>query len=244
MLMKNLKKLASELLKEKSSKIDIATAFVWFHYMIKNEEVTITQVNEYFSLNNLPKYNTTYLKENFRRSPNVTKGATTDTYKPARRFMDEMEKQFSFVIERDEEITADDIIIPDSLVIATRGYIANLSKQINACYVHNIFDGCAVLMRRLLEILIIHSYEALNKETEISDSNGFKNLSTIINHTISTRPFKLTKEVYETLDEFRQVGNFSAHRIHYNAKRKDIDNVRLKFRITVEELLYQSGLKK
>lgn len=99
-------------------------------------------------------------------------------------------------------------------------------------------------MRRLLEILLIHSYEANNKINEISENEGYKNLSYIINYTVSTKPFKLSKEVMEILDDFRQIGNFSAHKIQYNSKRKDIDNVKLKYRLTIEELLYTSKIKK
>lgn len=45
-------------------------------------------------------------------------------------------------------------------------------------------------------------------------------------------------------DVFRQLGNFSAHKIQYNANRKDIDNVQLRYRVTIEDLLYAAGIKK
>lgn len=243
-MMKQLKRFTSELLKQNPQKIDLATAFLWFHYVTKNEEPTANQINEYFTASNLPKFNPTYLKEGLRKSAKACKGSAPNLYKPQRKFLDEMAATFPFVIERDEEIIADDVIIPNSLTQNTRGYIVQLSKQINGSYEHNIFDGCAILMRRLLEILLIHSYEHVGKIASITDGDGFKNLSFIINHTISTKPFPLSKEVVETLDNFRVVGNFSAHKIHYNAKRKDIDNIRLTYRLTVEELLYRSGLKK
>jgi hypothetical protein len=46
------------------------------------------------------------------------------------------------------------------------------------------------------------------------------------------------------LDDFRIVGNFSAHKIYYNAKRADIKRVVLEYRAAIEELLYKAGLKK
>jgi len=242
--MNKLKKFTDEILNQKFTKLEIANSFIWFHYILYAEEITITKINEYFIENNLSKYNPTYLKNDLRKSKNITVGLKQNTYKPQRKFLDEMLIKYPFVQTKNEEIHTDDYIIPNSLVENTRGYIENLTKQINASYNNNIFDGCAILMRRLLEILLIHSYEANNKINEISESEGYKNLSYIINYTISTKPFKLSKEVLEILDDFRQIGNFSAHKIQYNSKRKDIDNVKLKYRLTIEELLYTSNIKK
>ena len=66
----------------------------------------------------------------------------------------------------------------------------------------------------------------------------------IINYTLSNKPFSLAKESQELLDTFRQLGNFSAHKIQYNAKRKYIDDVKVVYRLTMEELLYISKMKK
>ncbi|MFN0118587.1 MAG: DUF4145 domain-containing protein [Elusimicrobiota bacterium] len=242
--MKRLEKLVEILIKENIPKIDIATAFVWYHYVTTNEPGSISEINNYFVVSSLAKYNPTYLKNDLRASRKVVKGEVLNTYKPVRKYLDEMNQQYPFVVIKSEEIITDDYILPDSLISPTRGYIENLSKQINASYNNNIYDGCAVLMRRLLEILLIHSYEEQNRLTDISEGDSYKNLAYIINYTISNKPFRLSKEVFETLDDFRNIGNFSAHKIQYNSKRKDIDNVRLRYRLTVEELLYVSKIKK
>ncbi len=242
--MNKLNKLTQSLISENALKKDIALAFAWYHFTIHQTDVTITEINEYFVQNALPKYNTTYLKKDLRQSKSVMKGSSPDTYRPVRKFQDDMSAKFPFVETKSEDIITDDTILPEILLTSTRGYIENLGKQINASYNNNIFDGCAVLMRRLLEILLIHAYEEADKLSEISDGDGLKNLSHIINYTLSTKPFKLSKEASETLDDFRQLGNFSAHKIQYNAKRKDIENVRLKYRVTIEELLYAAKLKK
>lgn len=242
--MSKLKKLTQELIQSKASKIEIATAYVWYHFNIKESEISLQEINKYFIDNALPKYNQTYLKEDLRKNKNVTKGSGLNTYKPVRKYQDDMESLYPFVITKSEEIVTDDIILPDSLLQGTRGYIEGISKQINASYNNNIFDGCAVLMRRLLEILLIHSYDECSRLADISDGDGYRNLSYIINYTISNKPFKLSKEALEIIDDFRQVGNFAAHKIQYNTKRKDIDNIRLKYRLTIEELLYSAKIKK
>jgi hypothetical protein len=242
--MNKLRKLTHELIKEKATKQEIAEAFLWYHFVVHNNEISLSEINDYFLQNALPKYNQTYLKEALRISRNITKGAKPNSYKPVRKFQDEMTDKFTFVGIKSEEIITDDIILPNSLMESTRGYLESIGKQINASYNNNIFDGCAVLMRRLLEILLIHSFDESGRLSEISEGDGTKNLSYIINYTISNKPFKLGKETLETLDDFRQLGNFSAHKIQYNAKRKDIDNIKLKYRMAIEELLYASKLKK
>ena len=242
--MNKLSKITQQLMIEKSPKKDYATVFVWYHYVKFNSEITLSEINNYFVESALPKYNQTYLKKDLRISKNVTKGNNLNTYKPVQKYIDEMSKKFPFVKEINEDITTDDTILPDTLLFSTRGYIESLGKQINCSYNNNIFDGCAVLMRRLLEILLIHSYEVSGKINEISDGSGFKNLSYIINCINSNKPFNISKEALEVLDDFRQMGNFSAHKIQYNAKRKDIDNIKLKYRLTIEELLYAAKIKK
>ena len=242
--MNRIKRLAQILVNESTAKKEIATAFIWYYYATTQTELTLSDVNKCFVDCDLPKYNPTYLKNDLRASKNVTKGSKLNTYKPVSKYSQELSIKFPFVNSQSEEILTDDTILPDILFHSTRGYIESLSKQINATYNHNIFDGCAVLMRRLLEILLIHSYEAAGLISQITDNGGVRNLSFIINHTCSNKPFALSKDSLDVLDNFRQLGNFSAHRIQYNAKRRDINNIRLQYRMTIEELLYASKLRK
>ncbi len=154
------------------------------------------------------------------------------------------ESKYPQLNEKSEDIVTDDIIIPEKLYLNTRGYIEQLAKQINGCYNENFFDACAVIMRRLLEVLLIHSYEHKGRLVDIEENGGYKNLSYIINHTTTNRVLSLSKESYDTLDDFRVLGNFSAHKIQYNSKRKDIKKVANQYRLVIEELLYESGIKK
>ena len=67
----------------------------------------------------------------------------------------------------------DGTILPPVLYEKTRGFIESLAKQINRSYEENIFDGCAVLMRRLEEVaLLIMSYEHSKIELAIKDASG------------------------------------------------------------------------
>jgi len=240
----NLDKIIELLINENATKSLIAQTFIWYHFKNNNEGLTIAEINNYFKINNLTKYNSTYLKEDLKKSKNITRESKSQKYTPLYAFITQMNIKFQDLNSKTEEISTDETIIPLSLVTSTRGYILNLSNQINASYHYNIFDGCAILMRRLLEILLIHCYEACNKDDDIKENGGFKKLNTIINQVILDKPFNLSKDVQEVLHVFRELGNFSAHRIQYNAKRADINNVKLKYRVTIEELLYTTKFKK
>ena len=42
---------------------------------------------------------------------------------------------------------------------------------------------------------------------------------------------------------FKDIGNYSAHKIWYNSTRQDIEPHILKYRVIVEELMYKAGIK-
>lgn len=243
--MNNFNLFVTEILRDNPSKISIAVCFICYHFESVNQEgVTIREINQYFEKSHLAKYNPTILKDNLRKSKNVIVSTRSGSYKPARNCIEEFNSKYPFLSIKSEEVITDNKILPDTLYLNTRGYIESLAKQINASYEHNIFDGCAVLMRRLFEILLIHSYEHTNRIEDIKENEGYKNLSFIINYTLSNNPFPLSKEVKEVFDDFRVIGNFAVHKVQFNCKRKDIDNIRLTYRLTIEELLYSAGIKK
>ncbi len=43
---------------------------------------------------------------------------------------------------------------------------------------------------------------------------------------------------------FKDLGNYSAHKIWYNCTQQDIKPHILKYRAIIEELMYKSGVKK
>lgn len=155
-----------------------------------------------------------------------------------------LDSEFPSLQKVSEETVSHGSVIEESLLQVERGFINSLIKQINASYENNIFDGCAVLMRRLLEILLILSYEELGIEARIKDALGnYKMLNPIIDDATTNSTLALSRNTKDHLDAYRKVGNFSAHKIYYNAKKKTLDQIILEYRATVEELLYKSKLR-
>lgn len=123
-----------------------------------------------------------------------------------------------------------------------RGYLDSLIMQINHSYANNCFDASAVLMRRLFEILLIQSYQAHGIENQILNSNNgnYQTLERIVRNAKSNSTLKLSK-VKNRYDDFRDIGNSSAHSIFYIASKKDIDDVKRDYRVALEELYNKAG---
>src|ERR1700722_19039389 len=63
-------------------------------------------------------------------------------------------------------------VILISVVRNTRGYIERVANQINGTYQSGWYDACAVMIRRLLETLIIESFEKHGIAAKIKNPSG------------------------------------------------------------------------
>ncbi len=138
----------------------------------------------------------------------------------------------------------DEPIIYLSLVKGTRGYIEKVSHQINGCYAHAWYDACAVMLRRLLETLIIESFEHHKLQETIKDSNGhYLYLRDLIDRTLAEPSWTLGRNIRTALPKLKEIGDKSAHSRRYNAHRQDIDKLSKEIRDVVQELLSLANLK-
>ncbi|PKM39464.1 MAG: hypothetical protein CVV04_10680 [Firmicutes bacterium HGW-Firmicutes-9] len=120
--------------------------------------------------------------------------------------------------------------------------IDSLIKQINHSYNANCYDACAVLMRRVFEILIVFTYQKFGISSEIKDTHGnYHQLETLVNKIINNSTIDLGR-IKKDFHLIRQVGNYSAHSLTYIAGKKDIDDINLKYRVMLDELFSKSGL--
>jgi hypothetical protein len=136
-------------------------------------------------------------------------------------------------------------ILPFALVRGTRGYIERVVNQINGCYERGWCDGCAVMMRRLAETLIIECFEKHKIADKIKDpkTGDFFYLSDLVTITLQEKTWNLTRNAKSALPRIRDVGNLSAHSRRYNAHPEDINQLKNDFRLVCQELLYIAGLK-
>lgn len=145
----------------------------------------------------------------------------------------------------DVEIDQRGTVLPTTLFNDLSSNFRRLCEQINASYENNLYDCTAVMMRRLLEGLLVLSYQNSEIESEIMTKDGIHNfmLDKIIKNAVNNQTLKLSANVKKDLVLFKDLGNYSAHKIWYNCTKQDIEPHILKYRMIIEELLYKSGLK-
>jgi hypothetical protein len=144
-----------------------------------------------------------------------------------------------------QEVVDDGTILPPVLYQKTRGYIETLAKQINRSYEETIFDGCAVLMRRLEEISLIMAYEHLGIAAEIKGADGNDVLlEAIVKNAEGNAKLNLGRNSRKSIDMFRELGNYSAHKIYYLCKREYIREKIDEYRALIDELPHKAGLRR
>lgn len=206
-------------------------------------EFTISEISAVLSALGFARPNTSRLTNNIRKSKNFINGSKTGLYRLSQRKLVELKNNFPELSDN-EEIISDDSLLPEILFKGTkRNYLIRVAQQINASYENNLFDSCALMMRRLLEILLIHCFEAHGMQDQVQDEDGnYQNLKTLINKAKSKSEIKLSSDVKKDIDDFRELGNLSAHRVKYNCRKDDIRKLRMGYRAVIEELLYCASL--
>jgi hypothetical protein len=187
--------------------------------------------------------NQTRLRDRLKASRNTIWGQRRG-FKLHLHYVREMEGKYPELNEKSQEVIEHGTILPEIDYEKTRGYVEAIAKQMNAAYEQNIFDGCAVLMRRLVEILLILSYRHLGSENEVQDANGnYMMLDGIINNAKQNHKLALSRNSKQHVDTYRQLGNFSAHRIEYICRREYIQPHIQDYRALIVELLHKAGIR-
>jgi len=131
------------------------------------------------------------------------------------------------------------------MVRGTRGYIERVVYQINGCYEKGWFDGCAVMMRRLIETLIIECFEKYGIADRIKNpkTGDFLALGDLVDRLIYEPSWNLGRNTKQALPRLKNIGDQSAHSRRYNAHREDIDKLSHDFRVVWQELIYLAAFK-
>lgn len=215
----------------------------FFHLQTNRvQEFTIADAARWLVQSGGAAPNRTRLEQRLRASHDTVR--SNGGFKLRGQYVTGMQQSYPALGEKSQEIIDEGSILPEVAYQKTRGYIETIAKQINASYEHNLFDGCAVLMRRLVEILLILSYRHLGIENAIKDPNGnYYMLEGIINDAKTNATLNLSRNSKTSVETFRQLGNFSAHKIEYTCHREYVRNEIQNFRALVAELLHKAGLR-
>lgn len=229
-------------------KSEIEKTALLAYYNFKKLEVMefgLQEIKDWLHDLNLPAPNLSRLQKNITKSNKFIKGSKPKTYKLHANQIVLFDKEYPEISDQNEEVVCIGTLLSSQIYEDTINTVESLAKQINASYENNIFDGCAVLMRRLLELLLILSYEKFGIQNEIKDANNdYFLLNGIANNAKTNTVLSLSRNTKFEIHKYKKLGNYSAHKLYYNCTKQDIDNIAFDYRATIEELLYKSGIRK
>ena len=135
--------------------------------------------------------------------------------------------------------------IPEELWQNTRGYIERVCAQVNKFHAAEIWDGAAVLVRRLVETLIIEAYEHQGREDEIRGSDhNFVMLRDLVARATAESGLGPGRDTKKGLVELKELGDRAAHNRRCNACRADLHRIRAALRVVVDELINLADLRR
>ncbi len=229
------------------NEIDKTKILCFFHFKETGEKyfnmVLISNLFQKFGFN---PPNTSRLKEKITKGKNKVLMISKEN-KGSLEFipliLQKLEKEYGLLWNDTISIESNSEILDEMKFCGKRHYLDRLIKQINHTYKNNCYDACAILLRRLFEVVLVLAYQHMNIDDEIKDSSGkgYVMLEQIVTNAKVNSTLKLSR-IKNEFDTFRKIGNFSAHNITYTAGKKDIDDIKLNYRVMLEELYSKAGL--
>lgn len=224
--------------------VDRAVALLWYYRQTQEyEERSASDLSYDLQEQGFPKPNVTRLDADLSKSRYTVRGRRHGTFQLDIRRLSELDEKYSELLDR-TALSIQDTILPADWVAGTRGYLERLVLQINGSYQLGFYDSCAVLCRRLLESLIIEVYISQTRQHEIQGEGVFLELHALIAHIRGDKSVSLGRKSSSTMDDIKQLGDTAAHDRTYITQQIDIDDVKVRYRRLIMELLVLSGIKK
>lgn len=128
---------------------------------------------------------------------------------------------------------------PIELFNNTRTYLTCVANQALASYNKGIYDGCSVLTRKLIEILIIEYFEKHKVDSLIKRPDGsFYFLSDLISELLRDHKWNITRNAKQAFPKIKKIGDLSSHNRRYLARKSDLDALKDDIRVVLEELIH------
>jgi hypothetical protein len=132
------------------------------------------------------------------------------------------------------------VILPEdpALFRGRDKYLREIVFEINRCFRTGAYNGCSVLMRRLLETLIIQVHEKMGIVATAQNADGhYHKLDKLIDDVILGNPFALSRNALDALPKLKRTGDWGAHNRNILIRRSDIEDIKADARVCFEELL-------
>lgn len=223
---------------------DRAVAFLYYYNVTQEfEERSASELAADLGQEGFPRPNVTRLQEDLRRDRRTIRGRRPDTFRVDVRRLSELEAHFAEQLQH-RPIPQSDSIIPTEAVAGTRTYLERLVAQINASYDAGLYDACAVLCRRFMESLILDVYISQGRHATVQNAGVFLGLDRLIGIICSDRAVTLSRNTRGTMTDVKTVGDTAAHDRVYITQQRDLDDIKLRYRRLIDELLRASGIRR
>lgn len=234
-----LREFAAHLASEGLTEADAAVGLLWFesHEDHHETEMSARQLAELMAAARLrANVNASRLAARLAKHPDVVRGREPGTFR-IRAGRDRALSERFETHRRAENIGVGEAVLPIAIPFGGRKHLEALRREINGTYEYGFYNSCAVMCRRLAEVLLIEAFQVAGEIEAIRDGQG--HLLTFGEMLIALKAqsvVKLSRGAPKTLDRVKQTGDGAAHNRHYNASRADIDDLNPNFRQLIAEL--------
>jgi hypothetical protein len=219
--------------------------YISFFYteVLKKPQFTFDEIKTSLEIQGYPIKNLSYLKNQIKKSRDfITISTFTYSLSPKCKVLLAKTINLSQKTPPLNTIANNgDMLLDENVFSGQRGFITPLVEEINWTYKYGKYNSCAVMMRRVFEIILILSFEENDLSEKIQDSKGnYMQLKNIVNIAkVHKNSLKLSRDV-DKYNQFRELGNLGAHKIRSLVRKNDIDNIIVSYRHALEEL-YRSA---
>ncbi|MEN0054528.1 MAG: hypothetical protein AAGC65_12725 [Mucilaginibacter sp.] len=214
--------------------------FLYYHTIVKKNEGALPgDISNYFDELKLIKYSNIaqYLKLGSKK----VKGKLPKFI--CQKSLYHLERSLRTMIDESlnmpKVLIASNAFFPQEVFNNTRGYLQKLANQAARCYDNHLFDACAVMTRKLLEVLIIEAFERYGISDKVkNDKANFYYLSDLIDLFVKESIWNIGRNARNALPGLKKLGDLSAHNRRYMATETDINKSKDDLRIVLEELIH------
>lgn len=228
----------------KMTALQRAQAILWWHSQSSSTGgLSAAEICEIIEACGHPQQNASRLNLQLKSDRWIVKARGKNAWRLGLTGKRALDAKYGSVVTAPKKPKPTDSVLPRTLFENTRGYLEKVVFQINASYDNALYDCCAVMCRRLLETLIIETYEIHKRADEIKGRDGhFFMFADLLRVLESDSLFNVSRNGRTGLNDFKRLGDLSAHNRRFNAGKPDIDRIRDGLRVAAEELLHLAKL--
>lgn len=219
---------SAHLAQEKLREIDLALAVLWFigHQDSHARDVDIVEIVHFMEQNRLKSgVNSSRLSQNLRANSGVVKGRTPNTFRMKAGADAAFLSAYGTFLEPSLTYVSDTVII-NGLALGGRRHLERVRTEANGAFEVGLYNSCAVMCRRLTELLLLEAFVSSGHSTAIQDARGeFVTFGDMIEKAKSGQHIKLSRTSPRALDRLKQVGDAAAHHRYYLTTKQDIDSL-------------------